>query len=308
MMEKKRLQIIVAAILFAILLWVSVNMSYDYQIVASVPLIIENLPSGKAIANPVPKFVQLRLRGNGWRSAAFSLSATPPCILDITTLPTNKRGLILSDVVDRMRMPLGIEAVDMKPESVFISLDRYAHKQVPVVMNADFAFRSGYGQVGPTVLVPESVSVGGAITLLPAISSWPTVYTRLSDLKSTIDTDIPLSDSASQYLWLSPATVHVRVDVQQLAEKTIAGLPVQTYHVPLNKEVILIPPKIDIIVRGGVQQLATIVGDSFHVSIDYDDIVADSTGYADVAIVSPKGIQLVDRKPARMQFIIRTRL
>lgn len=307
-MEKKRFQIIIAAVLFAILLWVSVNMSYDYQIIVSVPLIIENLPVGKAIANPVPKFVQLKLRGNGWRSAAFSLSATPPCLLDVTTLPANKRGLILSDIVDRMRMPLGIEAVDMKPESVFISLDRYAHKQVPIVLNADFTFRSGYGQVGPTLLVPESVSVGGALSLLPAISSWATAHTTFADLKSSIDNDIPLSDSASQYLWLSPATVHVRVDVQQLAEKTIAGLPVQTYHVPLNKEVILIPPRIDIIVRGGVQQLATVVGDSFRASIDYDDIVADSTGYADVAITSPKGVQLVDRKPGRMQFIIRTRL
>lgn len=307
-MEKKRLPIIVAATLFAILLWVSVNMSYDYQIVVSAPLIIENLPAGKAIANPVPKFVQLKLRGTGWRSAAFSISGTPPCILDISNLPANKRGLTLGDIVDRMTMPLGIEAIDMKPESVFISFDRYAQKEVPVMLDADFAFRTGYGQVGPAVLTPESVAIGGALSLLPAISSWPTTHTTFADLKSSIDSDIPLSDSASQYLWLSRSTVHLRVDIQQLAEKTITGLPVEARHVPSNREVILIPPKIDIIVRGGVQQLATVFGDSFHASIDYYDIVADSSGVADVNIVSPKGIQLVDRKPEKMQFIIRTRL
>jgi YbbR domain-containing protein len=307
-MEKKRLPIIVAATLFAILLWVSVNMSYDYQIVATVPLIIENLPAGKAIANPVPQAVQLKLRGTGWRSAAFSISGTPACLLDLDNLPSHKRGLVMSDIVDRMRMPLGVEAVDMKPESVFISFDRYAQKQVPIVLDAALAFRSGYGQIGQTVLTPESVVVGGAVSLLPTISVWPTVHTTFTDLKSSIDSDVFLADSASQYIWLSRPTVHVKVDVQQLAEKTITGLPVEMRSVPSNKEVILIPPKIDIIVRGGVQQLATVTSDSFRASIDYDDIVADSSGYADVAIVSPKGIQLVDRKPERMQFIIRTRL
>jgi YbbR domain-containing protein len=307
-MEKKRLPIIVAATLFAILLWVSVNMSYDYQIVANVPLIIENLPAGKAIANPVPQAVHLKLRGTGWRSAAFSISGTPACLLDLDNLPSHKRGLVMSDIVDRMRMPLGIEAVDMKPESVFISFDRYAQKQVPIVLDAALAFRSGYGQIGQAVLTPESVVVGGAVSLLPTISVWPTVHTTFTDLKSSIDSDVFLADSASQYIWLSRPTVHVKVDVQQLAEKTITGLPVEMRSVPSNKEVILIPPKIDIIVRGGVQQLATVTSDSFRASIDYDDIVADSSGYADVAIVSPKGIQLVDRKPERMQFIIRTRL
>ena len=214
----------------------------------------------------------------------------------------------MSDIVDRMRMPLGIEPVDMKPESVFISFDRYGQKQVPILLDAALAFRSGYGQIGQAVLTPESVVVGGALSLLPAVTSWPTVHATFADLKSNIDNDVPLSDSASQYIWLSRATVHVKVDVQQLAEKTITGLPVETHNVPSNKEVILIPPKIDIIVRGGVQQLATVLGDSFRASIDYDDIVADSSGYADVTIVSPKGIQLVDRKPDRMQFIIRTRL
>ncbi|MEK9136589.1 MAG: hypothetical protein AAB393_05655, partial [Bacteroidota bacterium] len=118
----------------------------------------------------------------------------------------------------------------------------------------------------------------------------------------------PLADSASHYLTLSPPTVHVHIDVQQYAEKTIAGLPVEARSVPQNKEVILIPPKIDVVVRGGVDQLATLSNDSFHTSVDYNVIVADSTGYTDATIVAPKGVQLVARKPERMQFIIRSRL
>jgi YbbR domain-containing protein len=307
-MEKRGIHIIVATTLSAILLWVSVNMSYEYQIAVTVPLMIENLPADKAMATALPKSVQLKLRGNGWRSAALILGSDPRCVLDVSSPPMTKRGLALNDIVDRITMPPGIQPVDMKPESVFIGLDSYAQKRVPVTLHATTEFRAGYGQVGPITIAPESITVGGAASLLPAISSWPTSSTIFADLKSAIDAEVPLVDSASQYLTLYPQVVHVRIDVQQFAEKTVTGLLVETQTVPYHKEVILIPPKIDIVVRGGIQQLATLSNDSFRVIIDYSDIIADSTGYADPLVIVPQGVQLVNKKPNRMQFVVRTRL
>ena len=307
-MEKKRFPIIIATTLFAILLWVSVNMSYEYQIVVSVPLTVENLPPDKAIATPFPKSLQLKLRGNGWRSAALMLAAEPRCIIDMASLGLNKRPLGLNDIVDRITIPLGIQPVDMKPDSVRFDFDNYIQKRVPVHLNIVTAFRPGYGQVGETAVIPDRITIGGAESLLASIKGWPTARTVFSDVRSPIDTDILLADSASHYLKLFPQKVRIRINVQQFAEKTIVGLTVETNAVPQNKEVILIPPKIDIVVRGGVEQLATLDNENFSASINYSEIVDDSTGYTDPIIVSPQGVQLVAKKPERMQFIIRTRL
>jgi YbbR domain-containing protein len=307
-MEKKRIHIIVATTLFALLLWISVNMSNEYHIAINVPIVIENLPASKAIATPFPRSVQLKLRGNGWRGAALMLGADPRCIVDMSSLPPNKRGLALNDIVDRISLSSEIQPIDMKPESFLIALDDYAQKRVPVTLQASTEFRLGYGQVGPIIIVPESITIGGASTLLSTVPSWPTAYTTFADLKSAVDTEVPLVDSASHYLTLYPQAVRVRIDVQQFAEKSITGLPVETRMVPYHKEVILIPPKIDIIVRGGIQQLTTLSSDSFHVTIEYPDIIADSTGYIDPLITLPQGVQLVNKKPERMQFVIRTKL
>jgi hypothetical protein len=307
-MEMKRFHIITSTTLFAVLLWIFVNMSYDYQTVVSVPLIVENIPPGKAIAAPFPMFLHVKFRGNGWRSTALMLGADPRCIIDVGSLSSHRRSLTLNDVVDRITIPFGIQPVGMIPESVYIDLDNYARKRVPVQLKAETKFRVGYGQVGETVVTPESVTVEGGATLLATIAGWPSAHMTFTDLKSPLDVDVSLADSASHYLRLSPQTVHVRVDIQQYAEKTIAGLPVETHDVPGNKEVILIPPKIDLVVRGGVQQLALMGSDSFRVSVKYGVIVGDSTGYADPVVVSPKGVQLVGKKPERMQFVIRTRL
>jgi hypothetical protein len=307
-MEKKRVPIIVAASLFGVLLWLFVTMSYDYQTVIAVPLVVENVAPDRAIANPFPKTVQLKVRGNGWRSAALLFGTEPRCIIDVGSLGSYKHVFTLYDVVDRLTLPVGIQPVDMKPESLHFDFDTFARKRVPVALNIDAGFRAGYGPVGETEVTPDSVTISGAASLLKTITAWPTNRTTITDIKAPLTTELLLADSASQYVRLSPRSVTIHIDVQQYAEKTIAGLTVVTEDVPTNKEVILIPPKIDIIVRGGVQQLATLGNDSFHATVAYRAIVDDSSGYIEPHVVAPRGVELVTRKPERMQFIIRTKL
>ncbi|HCV43025.1 MAG TPA: hypothetical protein DGH68_06040 [Bacteroidetes bacterium] len=307
-MEKKRFHIVVATILFAVFLWVSVNMSYEYQNVVSVPLLVENLPQDRAIATPFPRTIHVKLRGNGWQSAVLLLGSDPQCVIDIASLSSRKHSLTLNDIVDRMAIPLGLKPVEMSPESLFLSFDAYAQKRVPVALNTDISFRTGYGRVGDPTVTPDSITLGGATSVLATINEWPTVCNTFTDVKAPIDANLSLADSASHYLKLSPEMVNVRINVQQYAERTITGLLVETMSVPQSKEVILIPPKIDLIVRGGVEQLATLGNDSFHVSVDYDALLYDSTGYTEPVVLSPKGVQLVAKKPEHMQFIIRTRL
>ena len=175
-----------------------------------------------------------------------------------------------------------------------------------VALEASLNFRQGYGQVGSTTVTPESITVSGAASLLSTIRTWPTTLLSIDDVKAPIDTDVSLADSASHYLAFSPQTVHVRIDVQQYAEKTVTGLVVEALSVPSNREVILIPPKIDVVVRGGVEQLASLNGESFHATVEYATLLSDTTGYASADVAAPKGVRLVNKKPELMQFIIRT--
>jgi hypothetical protein len=42
--------------------------------------------------------------------------------------------------------------------------------------------------------------------------------------------------------------------------------------------------------------------------VSYRAIVDDSSGYTEPHVVAPRGVELVTKKPERMQFIIRTKL
>jgi hypothetical protein len=98
------------------------------------------------------------------------------------------------------------------------------------------------------------------------------------------------------------------VNVQPFAEKTITGIPVEVDSVPSPREVILIPPRIELVVRGGIKQLSSIGAADFRVAVPYQSIEADTTGAVPYGITGPSEIQIVRRKPDRLQHIVRKRL
>ena len=307
-MKERRIHIIIGSTLFGILLWVSINMTYDYQTTVIAPLIIRNLPEGMALRAPVPKFLQLKLKGNGWRLASQIAGRELDCVLDINSLSQRRKAIGLADIVERLNLPLGVEAIDMKPESLFVSIERSSQKRVPVVVEPNVSFRDGYGQVGAVTIKPESVTVTGAESALRRIDMWEAGKGLFTDLRASVDVDMPIGDPSTQSLSFSPDVVHVTIAVQPLAEKVFTGLPVEVRGEQPNREVILIPPKIEIVVRGGIDQLSSLTKSDFRAAVDYSIILADTTGSTEVEVIPPAGVQVVARRPDRLQYIVRTRL
>lgn len=76
-MKPRRLHIVFATLLIGVFVWLSVNLSEQYQITLETPLTIEGIPEGMAIRTAVPRNLQLRFRGDGWRLAALMLGSIP---------------------------------------------------------------------------------------------------------------------------------------------------------------------------------------------------------------------------------------
>ena len=307
-MKKKRLHIIVASILFAILLWVSINMSYDYQTTVVAPLALQSIPRGMAIKTPIPRMVTLKFRGNGWRLATLLMGPELKCVIDLSSLVRGQGTIDIGDVVERLSLPLGVQPIDMNPDSLFVALEPYMEKRVPVVLDPHISFREGYGQVGSIVIKPESVTVGGAESVMNTVAAWSAGRGMFENLKAPVDLDISVADTTTNMFTVLPSRIHVAINVQPLAEKTFSGLAVEIRGEQPNREVILIPPKIEIVVRGAIDQLSTLGIHDFRATVDYNVILSDTTGFTDVEIMPPAGVQIVARRPERLQYIVRTRL
>jgi YbbR domain-containing protein len=307
-MKQKRIHIILATTLFAALLWVSVNLGNTFQTLVVVPLTLTGLPRGMAMQAPVPRSLLLKLNGEGWRLAAFSLGTEIQCAIDLTTLQPGQSTITMPDVVERLGLPGGVQPVDMNPDSIIVAFDSLAERRVPVALDYVAMFRDRYGQVGPAVATPDSVTLSGAASVLAAIDSWKIAPAVFENLKAPLEVTVPLAESDRYQISVSPREVRLRIDVQWFAEKVLSGITVDVLSVPPHREVILVPPRLDLVVRGGVELLSRVRPIDVRASLDYVIILSDTTGALAPEVVAPPGVQIVSCSPERLQYIVRKRL
>jgi YbbR-like protein len=307
MMRKKRLHIILTTVLVAILLWISVKLGFQYQTVVNARVAIEQIPPGTAISSRLPHSLQLRLRGDGWQLVPVAMGPDLVYPIDLRTFPYLTKIITLRDVVERLSIPMGVQVLSMTPDSLVVRLDRRREKRVPVRPDLALSFRDGYAQIGETVVAPESVSIIGSENVLAGINAWNTQRIDLENVRTSVDREVQLADTSGNILSFSPATVRVRIEVQALAEKTFSGIPVRITDVPANLDVIVIPPKIDLVIRSGVERLSALTQEDFQVVAPYSDLIVDTSGIFIPEVQLPTGATLVSRRPDRLQYVIRQR-
>lgn len=304
-MKERNIQIVAAAALFGILVWLSVAMREEYHVSVAAPLSIEDVPSDWAIRTPVPSAVQLRFRGDGWRLAGLLLGPEIRLAFSYANFRTGKGAITTGDIADKIGLRAGIQLVSVKPDSIHVAIDPFSEKTVPVVPDYTISFRNGYDQVGSVVMLPESVTIGGATTILEHIESWPTTQASFEDVRVPVDARVELESTTSYDLTFSTPTVRMRIDVQPIAEKVFSGLPVDVVSVPNTHEVILIPPRVELVVRGGIEQLSQLTLSQFRVWVDYETIQAETTRTIETLVLAPEGTQIVLKRPERLEFIVR---
>jgi YbbR domain-containing protein len=307
-MEQKRYHIIIASVVFAVLMWISVNLGYEYTIVRQIPIALENMKEGKALLYPIPKKVTVRFKGYGWQLAALYLAPDVRYYIDISTLSTEPFTITSRDLPEHVRFPIAIQPLDVKPETLLLALDDYKEKRIPIIHQVVLICREGYGQVGPIRVIPESVTIGGAKNIIELITEWKTVYKKYDNQRTPINDNLPLEDPPSYDIDVFPSSVQLQVDIQSFAEKAFSGIPVVAKSTPSNREVLFIPSKMDIVVRSGIDRLANLSQSDFQVFIDYSTLLQDSSGVITPTILIPDEIKVVRRSPERFQFIIRKKL
>jgi hypothetical protein len=307
-MRKRNLHIMIIAALFGVMAWASVSLRDQYVVTVYSPFVLEDIPEGWAVRTSLPQYIQLRFRGDGWRLAAMLLGGVPRLTFSASVLPSGNKPITFNDVAERVLLTPGIQLVDIKPDSIRVELERSAHKRVPVILDCVASFREGYGQVGPTIVTPDSVTIAGAESVLRGIDSWRTDHRLFENLRTPVDAAVPLASAGSRVIEFSVTSVRVSIGVEPFAEKVFVGIPVDVSGVPGNREVILIPPRIELVARAGIKQLSSLSLTDFRVSTPYTRITADSTGAVDTDVSAPQGVQVVSKRPDRVQYIVRRRL
>ncbi len=300
---KKNLHIIIISVLFSIILWGSISLSNDYYAIVNLPIKLVDFPSGYATGSPLPDQISIKLKGKGWKLIGVNLSSESDFVVPVGRT-TGKRNISLYNYrAENQWLSSDVEVIDINPDTVSFFVEKVQNKELPITSNLAFDFKAGYGLASPIEIKPDSTEVYGPGSYLKKLNVIPTEDLKFSNLDDKVVKQVPLKNI--QGMTYTNSIVTIYLDVQKIVDKNIDNLPVQVVDVPKDRDVLLLPNKISIAIRGGIDLIGKMSTDQFKAHVNYRDVVIDTLGSVVPQIVLPPNTTLLYTKPERLRYIIK---
>lgn len=288
----------------SVLLWLYITLNLNYTIVVPVSLEV-NLSNSQALANDLPSYIDVTVKGKGWELLGITLTKKPTYYLDLSGSKKDAKISVVQRIEEILGLSSGISILSVNPDVIEINFDNITSKMVKVRNMVNVVPKEGYFVIGSPKVNPDSVKISGAISVIGKIKFIPTEQINIANVNSGFTRIVNLLDTLNNIVKIEPKTVTLSYDIQLSAEKNFEDVNVIISNVPQDKEVLLIPPKLKIYLRGGVEQLAKIDPDEIFAGIEFKQIENDSLGYVSPKISLPLDVTVVKYEPQKFQYIIK---
>ncbi len=300
---KKNLHIVIISFLFSVILWVSISLSTDFYATFEIPLKLTSFPAGYTTGSHLPKKVSIKLKGKGWKLIAVNLASEPDYVVPVGT-ETGKRTINLYNFsVENSWLSSDVEVINISPDTLSFFVEKIASKKVIIVPDLNLNFRNGYGLASKIILKPDSTIVSGPASYVHNLKNVPTKQVEFDDLNDKTLEQVPLKNIPGM-IYQNP-TIAVLLNVQKIVDKNFINLLVRVVDVPRDRNVVLLPNRINIAVRGGIDILGRMDTTQFNAFVNYRDVVMDTLGSVVPHIKMPNNTSLLYIKPDRLRYIIK---
>lgn len=303
---RRNIFIIVNTFIFSVLIWAYVNLNLTYSYELSVPLSVKSAKS-QGVSNEIPEKVDLVLKGKGWSLIKIILSKNLVYYLDLTAFKKDTKVDLMQNTTEALNLPGDVFVQSISPSLIDVSFDNIITKMVKVKNNTSVITKEGFTVIGSVRLSPDSVKISGASSLLSKVKFVQTENIVFKDVSSNISREVKLIDTIGQQVKIEPTVINVSYLVELSAEKTFEDVDVNVYGVPIDKDVLIIPPKITISLRGGVEELSKLTTKDLKIGINYKQIEADEQGEVEPTIELSDIFSLIKVQPQRFQYIIKNK-
>ena len=282
----------------ALLLWMVVAGEETVERGLRVPLELQQMPAGIEVLGDIPTTVDVRVRGG---SGALSRVGTGDvvAVLDLRSARSGRRLFPLTP--DQVRVPFGVEVVQVTPSAVAMAFEPSATREVPILPSVDGRPAPGY-VVGQMSAEPRTVEVIGPESAVERATEVLTEPVPVSGARAVVRqaVTIGLLDPSLRLKTARSATVTVQV-VPAPLERTLHNRPVHLRNLGAALQAEAEPSAVDLTLRGNREALNRVAADDIMAFIDLAglgpgqytlDVHADSSPEAGVTRVAPSSVQV----------------
>jgi YbbR domain-containing protein len=286
------------SVILAVALWLAVTGDESVERGLRVPLELQQFPAGLELQGDAPALVDVRVRGES--SALGRVGAGDiVAVLDLKTARPGRRLFQLTP--EQVRVPFGVEVVQVAPSSIALAFENSATRQLPVVPAVEGVPAAGF-VVGKPVSNPATVEVIGPQSAVArateALTEPISVAGAKLDITETVN--VGFQDASLRLKTPRQATVIVPILPGPL-ERTLLAQPVHLRQLDPNLVATAVPSDINIILRGTKEGLARVKAESITAFVDLAGLGAgdytlgvqvDASRDAGVARIIPATVQV----------------
>ena len=262
----------------ALLLWIFVVSNNDYSMVIDIPIEARNLSALKAHREEVPKYAQARLKGTGrdlFGLYLFKNFIEFKAVIDLEGI-SKEYEFVLNDYFknnpQKIVLPskYSIEFIEIiYPSRIQISLDDMEEKQVPILSNIKVMTEPGFMIIGEVHFEPNFITIAGPKEDLVLINHVKTQFDTLIGVNNSLSGNINLQ-SKGRLINFSEDQIHYYVNIEEISERIIAGIPVNIINIPNNIRVFPSPQTVALTVIGGLKQISNLRAEEINVTLDFN--------------------------------------
>jgi YbbR domain-containing protein len=282
----------------AMLLWMVVSGEETVERGLRVPLELTQVPPGLELLGEVPATVDVRVRG---ASGTLSRVGTGDlvAVLDLHTAQAGRRLFPLTP--DQVRVPFGVEIVQVLPSAVTMAFERSASRELPIAPAVDGRPAPGF-VVGPMVAEPRLVEVIGPESAVKRATEVVTEPVSIAGARTPVKQSVILGllDPALRLKTARSAVVTVQVLPAPL-ERTLRNEAIHLRNLGPHLQAEAVPSAVDVTLRGNRDTLGRVAADDLTAYIDLAGlgpgqysltVHADSSRDAGVTRVVPDSVQV----------------
>jgi YbbR domain-containing protein len=267
----------------AVLLWMAVSGEETVERGLRVPLELQQLPAGIELSGDVPTTVDVRVRGGSSTLSRVS-AGDVVAVLDLRSARAGRRVFPLT--ADQVRVPFGVDVVQILPSAIGMVFEPSAARRVPVVPAVDGRPAPGF-VVGPLSADPSMVDVVGPQSAVERASEAVTEPVSVAGARERVREVVTLGvlDPSLRLRNVRSATVTVQI-VPAPMERTLRHRPVHLRNLPPALTAEAMPNAVDVTLRGSRDVMSRIGIDDATVYVDLAGLGAGEyqlTVHADAA-------------------------
>ena len=291
----------VLSLLVAVVLWLAVSGQSTVERNIRVPLEYRNVPPGMEMVGDPPGSVDVRLRGSSGNLARV-VQGDVVAALDLTNARPGTR--ILNIHASEVRVPFGVQVVQVTPPAVSLEFEMSGQKVVPVSPVIEGEPAPGF-VVGRITSSPATVQVLGPLGRLEALIEATTEPVHVDGARASVTDKVTIGVEEASVRLREPqaATVHVEI-LPAPVQQAFSGVRVTTINLEQHLTARISPATVSVTVRGTRERVAGLDADDLRAAVDLAGLGRGQHA-VQVVVSNREGVAVDNVEPATVTVRIR---